>query len=172
MNNKKNEKLTTLESNTDNVFSLEYVKNYLRIDNEYDDEFLQEAIKTAITFAEKMINHDISNKKIQYSFIQTLNTKQIAVENKEINDVETLLIDGVEKQKDTNFTITNGKIEFNENISGNILIVFTTNITTIESDIKQAILFHIANIYQNKSGLCKVPDASMEIYNMNKQIRF
>ena len=175
MNNKKNEVIKVIESNEDNILNLDYVKNYLRIDNEYDDEFLTEAIKTAVSFCEKTIGKYISNKKIKYDFTQALNTKTISFEKNDekydIDEVESIIINGYNVEE-TEYQIENGEIVFNNNITGRIVLVCNIKIEHIESDIKQALLFHIASIYQNKSGLCKVPDASMEIYNMNKKIRF
>ena len=88
----------------DNILTLEYVKNYLRIDYNDDDEFLTNCIEMSLLYARGK-----------------LGTK----------------FDNVKKQ----------------------------------ADIKQALLYHIAQIYQNKTGESQAPEASNEIYNMYKDVK-
>ena len=93
----------TFDLNT--VFPLAFVKNYLRIDNDLDDDFLAHALESAVIFAR------------QASGLQLASSE-----------------------------------EFGE-------------------DIKQAILYHVASMYQNRDGNVCVPEASMEIYKVHRGVR-
>lgn len=87
-----------------NVLTLEYVKNYLRIDHDYDDEFLNNCIAMSLLYARNKLGTKFDNVKNQ-------------------------------------------------------------------SDIKQALLYHIAQIYQNKTGDNQTPEASCEIYDLYRDIK-
>lgn len=88
-----------------NILSLDYIKNYLRIDNNLDDEFLTECFKTAIFYANSVLGIRLHKRKY------------------------------------------------------------------VSNDIKQALLYHIATIYQNKDGNHEIPKASNDIYNMHRDIK-
>ena len=64
MKNYQNEKIVVVESNTLDILPLKYVKNYLRIDNDCDDEFLLNAIATACNYAENLTGKIIGEKTI------------------------------------------------------------------------------------------------------------
>lgn len=91
--------------NTNKIISLEYIKNYLRIDHNYDDEFLLNCLSTALIYANNFMNTTL--------------------------------------QKQTN----------------------------ISNDLKQALLYHIATIYENKNGNHEIPQASKDIYNLYRNVR-
>lgn len=97
------------QQNTNNdtenvVLTLDYVKNYLRIDHNYDDEFLNNCVKMSLLYARNKLGAKFDSVKYQ-------------------------------------------------------------------ADVKQALLYHIAQIYQNKIGDNQAPEASNEIYNMYKDIK-
>lgn len=95
----------TNNNNTNNdCLTLEYVKNYLRIDYNDDDDFLTNCIEMSLLYA---------GGKLGKKF------------------------DDVKKQ----------------------------------ADIKQALLYHIAQIYQNKTGENQAPEASNEIYDMYRDVK-
>ena len=171
-----NEKIKIVEYYTDNIFTIDYIKNYLRIDNNFDDNFLINSIITANNFAEKMINRTICLKKYELSFYtdkNITNLKNIDLKIPfpviEINEVlaNNNIISG------ENYEINNYKILFKKDITGEIKITFKAGYYSdeIQEDIKQSMLFHIASIYQNKSGNCTIPQVSKEIYSLYRDIR-
>ena len=171
-----NEKIKVIEYYTNNIFNIDYVKNYLRIDNNFDDDFLKNSIITANNFAERSINKTICLKEYKLSFYTKNNIKNLKkldlimpLPVVEINEV--LIDDNVILSE--NFEIKNGKIIFSCDISGKIEIIFKAGLygDEISEDIKQAMLFHIASIYQNKGGNCSIPQASKDIYNIYRDIK-
>ena len=84
--------------------TLDYIKNYLRVDYNDDDEFLLNCLEMALLHAKNIIG-------------------------KRFDDVKN------------------------------------------NADVKQAIMYHIAQIYQNKAGENTLPQASSEIYKLYRDIK-
>ena len=169
-NNVINENIKIIEFDTENVLKLEYVKNYLRIDNNKDDEFLKNAISTATLYAEKIIGKIIGEKQIEISFYAKKDISKIEKNNIFINEVISFNVND-EVLESNNYYLQNGKILLNHPINGNIKVCFKTGNNYINEDIKQAVLYHIATIYQNKNGSFEIPKATMEIYNSYRDIK-
>ncbi len=165
--------IVVIKTDNQKIFTLAFIKNYLRIDNDYDDEFLLNAIETAANYAEMITGKIFGSKTYRLKFTtekSLLKIDDISLLN---DDLVSISIND-KKATHQDFEIKNGIICFKYSIKGNIDIVFKKDGISLEeipTDIKQAILFHIANIYQNKNGNCAVPQAAQEIYNLYRKIR-
>ena len=158
--------------NTENILNVEFVKNYLRIDNSEDDLIIKNYIETAILFAEKYIGIELCDKNIEYSFFISQNTKTLKddiFKNTNKNSIVSIENNGICIE---NFSVENDTISLEECIAGktNITITKQASFKNISSNLKQALLCHIASMYQNKDGDCKIPKTTLQIYNFNKDI--
>ena len=168
----KNEKLVLNEFEPTSIISLEYVKNYLRIDNNCDDEFLKNAILVASNYAEKMIGKIIGEKTFIFSCEIDNPTKSIDVAKLQITEIISVKI-GEETLQNDAYCMEKTNLVFNQNVVGDAKITFKAGIKTeeIPADIKQAMLYHIASIYQNKEGNFAIPQATQDIYSTYRGVR-
>ena len=172
MKNYQNEKIVVVESNTLDILPLKYVKNYLRIDNDCDDEFLLNAIATACNYAENLTGKIIGEKTIQLTFYSGNGIFQIDKDKLNIVTILSVYENDILIDADQ-YELKNGVINLKKAISGNIKVVFKAGEVIDDTlvDIRQAILYHVASIYNHKDGDFVVPQASMEIYNQYKPVR-
>ena len=87
-----------------------------------------------------------------------------------ISEILNFSIDNIELQVNE-YSLKNGVIYLNKAKSGNVKIIFISYGNDMIADIKQAMLFHIASIYQNKNGDCLIPQATQEIYSLYRKIK-
>ena len=166
-----NENLKIIEENILDLISLEYVKNYLRIDNDCDDEFIKNTIYFAYDYAEKTTGKIFGLKKYELTFSTEKSVLKIDKMPIFINEVFNFSQNNIELTQDE-YSLKNGVLFLSKAVSGAIKITFSAGSNTLlPADIKQAILFHVANIYQNKNGDCQVPQATQEIYGLYRKIK-
>jgi len=171
MNRYKNEHLITIQSDILELFPLDYVKNYLRIDNDYDDDFLKNAIATACNYAEKYTNTIIGLKTFNLTFQTDTKINQI---EQSMNISQIVSIKNNNNEIDCeNYKLENGKIFLKKALSGYFDITFKagTPFDEVLIDIRQAIMYHVAKIYNNKDGDFSIPQSSIDIYNLYKPIK-
>ena len=172
MNNYFSDKnLSIVSFDITNLFDLRYVKNYLRIDNDLDDEFLKNAISTACKYAEQTTGKIFGKKTLKLSIYTKKPISKIE-ENFRFDEILNICADGTELTEN-DYYLDNGVLILRSSKSGNISIIFKSGIdeSEIDADLKQAMLYHIATIYQNKDGNFSVPQASQAIYNSYRNIR-
>ena len=167
-----NGKIVVIEADPLSVLPLQYAKNYLRIDNNNDDEFLVNAIATAINYAEAITGKIFGEKTYKLTCnvegkITNINKLPILV-----NEIVEIQINQQPLNKE-NYFIKNGIIQFKEGVTGDLVVVFKAGIQAGEVliNIRQALMYHVASIYENKNGNCGVPVASQEIYNLYRNIK-
>lgn len=170
-----NEILKIIEFDATKTIQLEFVKNYLRIDNDCDDEFLKNAITTANNYAEKILNKVVCIKTFELSFSISSDEQITKIDKKPSISIDEIVSVYVNEQEEgaENYGIENGVLIFKIPVSGNIKVVFKSGFNTenIPAEIKQAIICHVATIYQNKNGDFEAPKATQEIYNLHRKIR-
>ena len=164
------ENLKIIEDNILELMPLEYVKNYLRIDNNCDDEFIKNIIYFAVEYAEKMTGKMFGTKKYELSFLAKEQISKIDKTPILIGEILIFSIDDTEILT-SEYNLKNGVIYLNKTKSGNVKMTFISHGNDILADIKQAMLFHIASIYQYKNGDCLIPQATQEIYSLYRKIK-
>ena len=157
---------------------LEDIKLFLKVDYEDEDDVILRSFKTAIKKCELLIGKSLVEKQYRYSIYNNINNtvqllygavkavnsiKYISKNNSEILiDENTYFVDYVKdkvvfKNKPTNFY--------------RLDIVYTAVTDDISDDLKQAILFHTAKIFEDKLGYSPIPKASYNIYKNYKTKR-
>ncbi|GEM_PF-5958284 len=163
--------ISIVEFEPTDLLKLNYVKNYLRIDHDLDDEFLKNAINVACEYAEKSTDKIFGKKTLKLSFFSQKNIDKVEEKNG-FKNIKKIVINN-EEIADNNFYLNNGILFFKNSFSGDISITFEAGIEAdeVNANIKQAMLYHIATIYQNKDGNFSVPQASQEIYAKYRRIK-
>lgn len=158
------------------IIELSEVKNFLKVEFEEDDNLIKNLINTAIFQCEKIINKSLLEKTYIYSIytyqkkiilpyptIKTINKIEIITKNNSsLLDTNEYFIDNV-----------SNSIIFKNNIQSvyRIDIEYTTNSNLIENDLKQALLMHIAQLYENRNGNFTMPNNVLNIYYQHKNIK-
>ena len=158
------------------IIELSEVKNFLKVEFEEDDNLIKNLINTAIFQCEKIINKSLLEKTYIYSIytyqkkiilpyptIKTINKIEIITKNNSsVLDTNEYFIDNV-----------SNSIIFKNNIQSvyRIDIEYTTNSNLIENDLKQALLMHIAQLYENRNGNFTMPNNVLNIYYQHKNIK-
>lgn len=161
--------------------TLEDAKNFLRIDSANDDELLTRLIKSATKKCESYIGKSLITKTYKISFENCILSKvklpygpiqsiSSVVSKDSLGNIEVIAPENYSLNTATN-TIT-----FNSAIVNYIIeIIYTSGYgdleTDIPEDIKQGLLFHIARLYDDRSGYSKIPNASISLYSSYKNVR-
>lgn len=174
----KNPVLNIKEENTTLPIELNFVKSFLKIDFEDDDDLIKNIIKTAITQCETNINKSLIQKTFIYSLYE-LKRNSLILPYSPIISIDNIKI--IDFQQNTT-TLENTEY-FLDNI-GNILnfknkpnnfyridIEYQAGLEKINDELIQALLMHIARMYEDRSGYSPIPLNSLNIYKKYKQIR-
>ncbi|MDR3289772.1 MAG: head-tail connector protein [Rickettsiales bacterium] len=141
--------------------SLATIKNYVRVDFANDDELLTKLLKTAIKNCESYIGKTIIEKTYILSVYEDrCKVKLPYPPVKNINEVN------MEYIYDDVANILSVNTGFNR-----LDVNYTAGMNTIDDELVQGILMHVARMYEDKSGYSTMPQNSIFIYQKYKQIR-
>lgn len=169
--------ISSEETNT--ILSIDEIKNFLRIDFNDDDNLLKKALNTATKQCELRISRTLVQKTYILSSYDPIKDNKIDLEYdpiKSITKIEVIDKEGNTKELSTSsyrLDKTRNCVYF-LNIPTNyykIDITYIAGYEVVPEDLKQALLFHIAKIYEDKSGYYPIPKASSNIYKNYKKIR-
>lgn len=165
-------KINILDKYPSNI-SLDFIKKYLKIDDNSDDEIINVCIKYAEVYL--INNYKISPSK--YDILISLNSVPSNFEisppvlpTQNVLSIKSNSIDIINK-----CTINQNKsIKFNESFTS-VEIVFTCgylSFTEIPKDILMGIMMHVANLYDNRgSNFESLPKSAKSIYDSYKIIQ-
>lgn len=159
------------------ILEIDEIKNYLKIDFSEDDELLKKFAETAQSQCETFINKSLTERVLIYSLYTYKDT--ILLPYTPINSIESIIGVGLngshEEVVDYNFDEVGGILVFN-NIKKyyRLDIEYFAGYTTTKSipiDLKQAILMHIARMYEDRTGYSQLPINSMNVYRKYKELK-
>lgn len=149
-----------------NLLSLEEIKSYLRISEDYDDKLLAELALSAISSAEKFTRLSLLTKNIEvksYSNAKSITLPLVPVINiNNISNDERVL----EKEEYALFVDTIKFADSNKNITIN----YVSGLQTIESDLKQGLLIHISSMYDQELVNFSFPKEALSLYQTYRKI--
>lgn len=164
-----------LEESSNLPIELEEIKLFLKVDYEDEDNIITRSFKTALKQCELLIGQSLIEKKYKYSFYNEIK-----------NDLQLLYgpIKSIESMyfinKNNEEILINPDMYFLDDINNKIIfktkptnfyrldITYTAGNNNITEDLKQAILFHTAKIFEDKLGYSPIPRASYNIYKNYK----
>ncbi|MDR0571484.1 MAG: hypothetical protein LBG48_01380 [Rickettsiales bacterium] len=174
--------ITILNEDTTLPLSISQVKEFLKIDYEEDeaeDTIILRALKAAINQCEIKINKTIIEKTYVYSIYNNLKSSKVRLFYGTVNDIlnirftnrnnEIILLDSGDYFLDG----FNDSVIF-KSIPSNFYrldITYKAKLNNVNEEILQAILFHTAKIYEDKTGYCQIPRASLNIYKKYREVR-
>lgn len=172
--------IKVISEEINSILSLDEIKNFLRIDFDDDDTLLQKALNTATRQCELKIGQTLGLKTYLMSIYNPLTSSKIKLKYGPIISVEKIeYIDNNEIVS----VISNSNYKFNLDLAFvNFLnipinfykldITYKAGYTNVPDDLKQGLLFHIAKIYEDKTGFYPIPKASNNIYKFYQKIKF
>lgn len=147
------------------ILPMEEVRHFLRISGTYEDRLLKRIIESVICFAEDFLNMDIQKKQIllKGKYLGKVYLKNPLIE---INSVKC----GEQPVK----FFFNSFLEVDAPLQKNVEILYTCGFQEEEtpSDLKMAILFHAAFLYDSKGERGSLPQHVKESYFKYKKINF
>ena len=149
-----------------NLLSLEEVKSYLRIIEDYDDKLLIELTLSAICSAEKFTRLSLLTRNIEVK--SHGDTKSITlplvpvIKVNNISNSERML-------KKEEYGLFAENIKFSNN-NKDITVSYTSGIQNIESDLKQGILIHVASMYDKELLNFSFPKEAFSLYQTYRKI--
>lgn len=178
MNITKTPVLNVKEIGLDLPIELSVAKNFLKVDFDDDNELIIKLIRTAVNQCETIINKSIIKKTYVYS-IYELKNKFVLLPYQPIDSIDSIKVVNVD-----NTSSAIDVSEFYLDKVGGILnfksrpdnfyrldIEYTAGLSEISDEIAQAILMHVARMYEDRSGYSPIPLNSMNIYRKYKQIK-
>jgi uncharacterized phiE125 gp8 family phage protein len=169
------------EDNQDLPLDLSQIKSFLKVDYEEDvgeDDVITRAFKTAINQCESKINKSIIKKIYAYSVCNDLKSGKVQLFYGTVIDIIGIKI----VNKNNEMTTINENNYFLDSINNCVVfknipsnfyrldITYEAKFDSINDEIMQAILFHTAKIYEDKTGYCQIPRASLNIYKKYREI--
>lgn len=143
-----------LSVNTQEIFELSAIKNYLRISHDYDDPWLLELVECAICSAEKFLRISIIARKIKIRFDRVYNSR-IILHSSPISLISEIMLHGDINIicSPENYSIKDQTIIFKKLSRFDYLtieyIAGYINPSFIPQAIKQGMMLHIAEMYDS-----------------------
>jgi uncharacterized phiE125 gp8 family phage protein len=157
------------------IWSLEEVKNYLRISHNYDDHLIHSLIESAKEAAEKFTGLSINQKRIEckiqnarknfsLKYLPILNIEQICLLKKEEKEQIT--------SKFGQPDILAHQIHLNDEYVGqDIEIIYIAGHAKTPKTIKHAILMHVASMYEHTENGTKLNSQIRDLYQPYRIIK-
>lgn len=165
-----------LEESSNLPIDIENIKLFLKIDYDDEDDIILRSFRTAIKQCELLIGQSLIEKKYQYSIYNEIKNNIVQLLYGPIKNIYS--INFINKNNDIIlidkntyfFDEINNKIVFKTKPSNyyRLDIVYDALNENITDDLKQAILFHTAKIFEDKLGYSPIPKASYNIYKNYK----
>ena len=131
--------------------TLAEVKNYLRITNDRDDDYINSIIPNARIRAERYLNSDIVSKQRREYFDQI--TEAINLRYAPIASVDSVVIDGETMTVDTDYTVEgldNPLFKLEQSSADKVTITYTT--AGIDAQlVKPGVLALVAELYHSRT---------------------
>ena len=180
MKNKNLPSLINIVSPSEEPVTLAEAKLYLRVDNIDEDTLINQIIKTARISAEKYIGKSLITQQWRLSFdkyapmevylrrgpIQTVDSVKFFDKNSN----ETIL-----SSNQYSLSVDNRKLIFEITpLSNSIEINYTAGYglsASVPNDIKQGMLIHIAQLYENRPFNTALQNRSRDLYFPYKELR-
>ena len=127
------------------------VKNYLRITNNRDDDYINSIIPNARIRAERYLNSDIVSKQRREYFAEIC--EPINFRYSPISTVDSVTIDGVTMIVDTDYTVEgldNPLFKLEQSSASKVAITYTTS-GLDSSLVKPGILALVAELYHSRT---------------------
>jgi len=127
------------------------VKNYLRITNTRDDDYINSIIPNARIRAERYLNSDIVSKQRREYFAEIC--EPINFRYSPISTVDSVTIDGVTMIVDTDYTVEgldNPLFKLEQSSASKVAITYTTS-GLDSSLVKPGILALVAELYHSRT---------------------
>ena len=140
--------------NFSSLLPLDFIKQYLKVDGDDDDQIIAMHINFAEIYAAKMCNISVSPK--QYIIkTNTVNAQcTIPINMKPLISVDGIIVDG--KALDaSDYQVTEDSVVILNNAGKNYSITCTCGysaLTVVPSDLQTALLTHVSYRYENRSG--------------------
>lgn len=170
--------LKVIEESEKLPIALEEVRLFLKVDYEDEDSLIIRSLKTALKQCELHIGLSLLHKKYQYSIYNQVENRIRLLYGpvKSVESVKILNDNGQEIFLEASqyiFDEVGSQLIF-KNIPNNFYrmdIIYDAGLDKINEDLKQAILFHTAKIFEDKLGYSPIPRASYSIYRHYKSTR-
>lgn len=163
--------------------TLTEVKNFLRVDIITDDDLITRIIKTAIKQCELYTGKTLITKTYKYSFYNSI-IQAVKLLYAPIQSISSVKVVNEENSE----TTINSSVYFIDTIGGILnfktvpanfyrldityIAGYGSNATDVPEELKQAMLIHIARMYDDKNGYSILPKTSLDIYKKHKIVRF
>lgn len=175
----KNPVLNIKEDSADLVIDLETAKNFLKVDFDNDDDLIKKLIRTATTQCETNINKTLTQKTYVYSIYNFPSSNPVVLPYppiKSIDEVKVVNANGGCNTVDSGeyyLDDVGGLLNFKGNMGNayRIDIEYTAGLESVNEELIQGLLMHIARMYEDRSGYSPIPLNSLNIYKKYKQIR-
>lgn len=135
---------------SNNIIDLKEIKSYLKIDSNYDDEYLQELVDSGIETAEKLTNLSLGIKEVSFNIdismpciINLPVIPFLEIVKAYITETRESIVDCIK--------LTHGAtaLSVGEITNANIMIVYKTGYDKkIPASIKQSICSYISEVYE------------------------
>lgn len=172
-----NQKIELLEKSKNKIISLKYAKQYLRVDNDYDDEIINDMIDVACELAENYLSRKIHQSKLRLTVYDSLpsSIKLLYAPVLKIEKIKIIRGDEVTYlHPDQYFLQDNEKISFKRYIfSRKTEIEYYNGFAEgkVPATIKQGILEHLARLYDSRGSDQTLPLSSKSLYQPYKMAR-
>ncbi len=158
-----------LSTDLQQIVSMPVLKNYLRISHDYDDIWLSELIYCAIGAAENFMRVKLLASKLKVD-IQHLSNNAVKLYGSPICEIIEVIVKGEQEVicEPENYYLEGDVLKFKHRLqSQNITVEYIIGYkdqANIPAVIKQGILLHIAEMYDNRGMVASISGEVQKLY--------
>lgn len=166
-----------ISKKTVEICDIKYIKNFLRISHDYDDELIVNLLNTAIGYAEQTIGIKIIESNVTANI--TNSRQLIRLRYGHITKFKSVHLVSNNNKIDITNDFGEIKYKFNEikldpkYINQSLLITYVAgyNSNNIPNDIKHGIMVHIARMYEQPENISLANEHVKEFYRPHRIIK-
>lgn len=158
-----------LSTDLQQMVTMPALKNYLRISHDYDDAWLSDLIYCAIGAAENFLCIKLLSSKIKV-YIEYLENNAVQLYGSPICEITEIVVKGDPEliYEPANYYLEGNILKFKQlpqqkNLTVEYIIGYKDQ-ANIPAVIKQGILLHIAEMYDNRGIVASIPSEVQKLY--------
>lgn len=157
-----------------NLISLDYVKNFLRISHNYDDELLEDLVSAAIEAAEHYLRLKLSRATIKIELPFAARNLEIALPLTPVAKIEEVILHDGDKKMSHPFSSKNNmlllkKMPAHQKIIC-IYVAGYNQAVDLPANIKRGIMMQVAEAYDNSDSVPLISEAICRNYKSYRKL--
>lgn len=157
-----------------NLISLDYVKNFLRLSHIYDDQLIEDLISAAIEAAENYLRQKLAKVVVKAEFFSASKNVEIFLPVTPVSKVEEVLLFNENEKVSHPWEIKQNQLIIknmprHQKIESTYLAGYA-DVAELPASIKRGIIMHVAESYDNLDSNVSISDSIKQSYKAFRRL--